>query len=145
MSTAGIRFFEESSHRLKQKRQLQRWIAETIDGQGFQLEALNVVLVDDKRIALLNEEHLKHKGPTDVITFQYNDKAGPIDGEVYISMETVAVNAKRFRVSLEEELHRVMIHGVLHLCGYSDKTVAAKEAMKKMEESALSVLRSRVA
>ena len=125
---------------MRNKRALRSWIAETIAGKGFQLNSLNIILVDDKHIARLNEKLLHHKGATDVLTFQYNGKGEAVDGEVFISTETVAENAKRFKVSLEHELHRVMIHGVLHLLGYSDKTPAMRKKMKRAEDSRLRFL-----
>jgi len=139
MADGLIRFFEES-RKLRNKRMIRAWIAETIAKHRFQLASLNIVLVDDERIGTLNETYLNHKGPTDVITFQYNTKGEPIDGEIFIGTETVKANAKRFAVSFERELHRVMIHGLLHLLGYSDKTSAGKKKMTEAEDRCLSSL-----
>lgn len=89
----------------------------------------------------VNNRYLKHDYFTDIITFDYSDKSHHIiSGEVYISIEMVKSNAEKFKVTFEEELHRVMIHGVLHLCGYKDKKTAEKKVMKQKENKYLRLL-----
>lgn len=101
------------------------------------LKQLNIVFCSDKFLLDINKKFLKHNFFTDVITFQYNKKNTPIEGEIFISVETVKANSKKFGTAFKDELHRVMIHGVLHLCGYSDKTSAAKSLMQKSENKHL--------
>jgi rRNA maturation RNase YbeY len=132
-----IRFFEESSYQLPDKRSLREWIEDILVSHDQTVQFLNIILVDDDRISELNETHLKHTGPTDVITFPYSKPAEPIEAEIYISTETVARNAKQFKTPVDDELRRVMIHGVLHLCGFPDKTDAQRKQMKKLEDQAL--------
>lgn len=131
----SIRFVEETSYKLRHKRKLQQWILKTVAGHKRKLghDGIMFIFIDDHQMAGMNLGHLGHSGPTDVITFQYNVANEPIEAEIYISTDTVAANARRFKVSFEEELHRVMIHGVLHLLGYSDKTAAKQKVMRKEE------------
>jgi probable rRNA maturation factor len=98
------------------------------------LKQLNVVFCTDKYLLDINKKFLKHNFFTDIITFQYNKKNAPVEGEIFISVETVRKNAKKFSTTLRDELHRVMIHGVLHLCGYRDKTAKAKLGIRKKED-----------
>lgn len=97
------------------------------------LKQLNVVFCSDKFLLNINKKFLKHNFLTDVITFQYNKKNTPVEGEIFISVERVRSNAKKFSVTLRDELHRVIIHGALHLCGYNDKTRSAKSIVRKRE------------
>jgi probable rRNA maturation factor len=95
---------------------------------------LNVVFCSDKYLLGINKRFLKHNFFTDVITFQYNKKNAPIEGEIFISAQQVKSNSKKFSTTLKDELHRVIIHGVLHLCGYGDNTAKAKSAIRKKED-----------
>jgi len=101
------------------------------------LEQLNVVFCSDKFLLGINKKFLKHDFLTDVITFHYNKKNAPVEGEIFISVERVKSNSKKFDASFRDELHRVIIHGVLHLCGYSDKTPIAKSAIRRKEDNRL--------
>ncbi len=98
------------------------------------LKQLNVVFCSDKYLLGINKKFLQHNFFTDIITFHYNQKRAPIEGEIFISVEAVKSNSKKFDVSFKDELHRVMIHGVLHLCGYLDHTAKAKSAIRKKED-----------
>lgn len=108
---------------------------------GFDLEELTISLIDDKSIHEINREYLKHDYPTDIITFDYADKDKIyIDGELLISFETAAANAKKFEVSEENEITRLVIHGVLHLLGFDDTTPAKKRIMKNKENTILKMV-----
>jgi probable rRNA maturation factor len=95
---------------------------------------LNVVFCSDKYLLDINKKFLKHNFFTDIITFQYNKKTAPIEGEIFISAEQVKSNSRKFKTALRDEMHRVIIHGVLHLCGYRDNTVKAKSTIRKKED-----------
>jgi len=100
---------------------------------GFHVEQLHYVFVDDETLIEINQEFLQHNYYTDIITFDLSDTSGSISGEIYISNDRVLDNAIKLSVSPKEELLRVMIHGVLHLSGYKDKTKQQKLIMRLKE------------
>lgn len=105
---------------------------------GFDIDELTFSLVDDNTIHEINREYLKHDYPTDIITFNYSEKNQIfIDGEVLISYETALLNAKKYDVTLENEITRLIIHGVLHLLGFDDTTPSKKRVMKNKENALL--------
>ena len=126
---------------LKQKAKLKTWIESVIKKEKYVLENLNYTFVSDKALLKINNDFLKHNTYTDIITFNYNE-GKKVLGDIFISIDRVKENAKKFDVSFEEELHRVMIHGVLHLCGYKDKSKADSDLMRKKEGQSLKVLLS---
>lgn len=93
---------------------------------------LSYVFCSDEFLLEINQSYLNHDTYTDIITFDYNEN-GLLNGEIYISTDRVVENALRFRESETDELHRVMVHGLLHLCGYPDKTDEEKDVMRKLE------------
>lgn len=103
------------------------------------LKKLNIVFCTDKFLLGINKKFLKHNFLTDIITFQYNEKNSALEGEIYISVERVKGNAEQFNNSFTDELHRVLIHGALHLCGHKDKTRKDKSAIRKDEDFYLSL------
>ena len=100
---------------------------------GFVLEQLQIVFVNSEGIKNINVEFLKHDYSTDIITFSYSEEKMKFDGEIYISVEDAKENAKKFGVSLNNEIIRLIIHGILHLLGYNDIDKKEKAVMKKME------------
>ncbi|MCW1954184.1 MAG: rRNA maturation RNase YbeY [Flavobacteriia bacterium] len=108
------------------------WLHAISDSEGFELGALTYIFCSDDYLLRLNQEYLKHDTLTDIITFDYVS-GKLISGDVYISLDRVAENALAFEVSKEEELLRVMAHGLLHLCGYGDKTPENQEIMTLKE------------
>jgi len=116
----------------KKKNKLKTWIVSVIRKEKKTPIQIHYVFCDDKFLLALNKKYLNHTTLTDIITFDYSDHKKLI-GEIYISIPRVKENAKKFDSGFENELHRVMVHGVLHLCGYKDKTKKDKEEMRKME------------
>ena len=102
--------------------------------------SLTYVFCSDEYLLKLNRQFLKHDEYTDIITFDLSEKGEPLNGEIYISVERVRENASELMVPMKEELHRVMIHGALHLCGYRDKTKSEKLLMRKREDYYLELL-----
>ncbi len=94
---------------------------------------LNFIITNDESLKEINRKFLNHDYYTDVISFRYS-KGNIIDGEVYISKDTVKSNAKNYKVSYKKEMLRVIVHGILHLCGFDDKTKFQKQRMRKMED-----------
>lgn len=126
---------------LKRKTELKNWIASIVKKEKHALGELNYIFVSDESLLKINIEYLKHNTYTDIITFNYNE-GKKIAGDIFISVDRVKENSQKFDVTFEEELHRVMIHGVLHLCGYKDKTRADSDLMRKKENLSLRRLKS---
>ena len=109
------------------------WITETCKTEGFSIHELNYIFCDDAYLLKINQDYLQHDYLTDIITFDYVSGKN-ISGDLYISIDRIKENAEEYNVSFDNELKRVMIHGVLHLMGYSDKTDAATAEMRAKEE-----------
>ena len=135
-----IHFFkEEVAFRLQNKSGLLKWIKRVIANEGKKPGAINFIFCSDKYLLGINRQYLKHDYFTDIITF-HNNTDDLLNGDIYISIERVKENAINLDVAFHVELSRVMIHGVLHLLGYSDKTAARKKQMRKQEDACLSLL-----
>ncbi|HPE82423.1 MAG TPA: rRNA maturation RNase YbeY [Aequorivita sp.] len=131
-----IEFNFETDFQLNESVELQKWISETIISEGYELGELLYVFCDDEYLHKLNIEYLNHDTLTDVISFDYNI-GKMINGEIYISVERVAENAIYYKTDFKDELHRVMIHGILHFCGYKDKSDSEERIMRQKEEESL--------
>lgn len=121
-----------TSFSFKNKTAITKAIFSVILKEKKKLDNISFTFCDDKFLLALNKKFLKHNTLTDIITFQYlGDK---LSGEIFISIPRVKENAKKFKVTFENELNRVMIHGILHLCGYKDKSTSKKKEMRKKED-----------
>ena len=134
-----IDFSFESEFELLEEVRLKEWISDIIVSENFELGELSYVFCDDDYLLKLNVEFLGHDTLTDIISFDYW-MGKQINGEIFISVERVEENASIFSVPFENELHRVMIHGVLHYCGYKDKTPEDEVLMRFKEDQALTIL-----
>ena len=132
-----IVFNYETPFELLNEIQTQEWIQKVVADNGFEIGEINYVFCDDNYLHKLNVEFLNHDTLTDIISFD-NTLGKLISGDIFISIERVEENAKDFKVSFENELHRVMIHGVLHYMGYKDKSDDDKTKMRNAENKALS-------
>lgn len=131
----AIQFFEEDiSYALKDKTKVRKWITAAIIAEGFKLIGLNYIFCSDAYLLQINQQYLDHDTYTDVISFCHSEEEDKIAGDIFISIPRIQENAGKFNVSEAEELHRVIIHGTLHLLGYTDKSVAAKKRMTKRED-----------
>lgn len=119
---------------------LERWIVAVAAEHDRIIGALVYIFCDDERIIEVNREFLQHDYYTDIITFDYSRRK-LISGDMFISLDTVASNAEQLGVDYTDELHRVIIHGVLHLCGINDKGPGEREIMERHENRALELLR----
>ena len=122
------------------KREITRWIKAVAAIHGRKVGEIGYLFVDDEKILKCNRDYLGHDYYTDIITFDYGEDAR-INGDIVISLDTVRTNSEKFGKPYEEELHRVIIHGVLHLCGINDKGPGEREIMEANEDEALALLR----
>jgi probable rRNA maturation factor len=135
----GIHFFNQgSNYKLPNRRKTTAWIKKVARSEGAALGDLNYVFVSDKFLLSMNQQYLNHDTYTDIITFGLGD-GQVLEGEIYISIPRVRENARTQGSSFEDELDRVLIHGVLHLLGYSDKGPRKKALMRKKEDACLSL------
>lgn len=139
MSSSIHFFYEDVKFRLKTVRNSKSWIKDVIRAEGKELDEINYVFCSDSFLAQLNIQYLQHNTFTDIITFNTAEGSDSIGGDIYISVDRVKENADIFKVSFDQELHRVIIHGVLHLLGYLDKTINQKRTMRKKEDAYLSL------
>jgi rRNA maturation RNase YbeY len=136
----AILFFSNGvDFRLSKPRVTTSWIKNVIKREKRKLHSLSYVFSSDEHLLELNSQYLEHNTLTDIITFDYSNDPDSIHGEIYISIERVKENASIFKESFDKELHRVIIHGVLHLMGYDDKRGTDKALMREKEEAYLSL------
>ena len=139
-TTRGIRFFtEDSSVVLKNKAKLRDWFINTAKAEGNCIKELNYIFCSDAYLLEMNQSYLNHDTYTDIITFDNSETDGKVLGDIFISIDRIKENAKNFGVTESEELHRVMIHGLLHLLGYSDKSKTEKAKMTEKENHYLAL------
>lgn len=134
----AIHFFrEEIDFVLREKTAIRNWIKETISKESHALKEINFIFCSDEYLLQINREYLNHDTLTDIITFDNSEIPGKIIGDIFISVERIRENARKFEVAERDELHRVMIHGLLHLLGYADKDKKAKAQMTEKENQYL--------
>lgn len=124
--------------KLKKSALIKKWIEKVAAKEKRTVGDLSYVFMSDEELLKINQQFLKHNTYTDIITFDYSENK-KISGEIFISVDRVEENAKKMGTTFEDEIHRVIIHGVLHLCGYKDKTKIDSDNMRKQEDKALRV------
>jgi len=138
MSQLPIYFFvEDIVFILKEKNHIRNWIKQAIVSEGRKLKELNFIFCSDNYLLEINKQYLNHDTLTDIVTFDNSETDSKIVGDIFISVERVIENAATFNVSVRDELHRVIIHGALHLLGYTDKNKANKALMTSKEDEYL--------
>ena len=134
----AIRFFSDDiAFKLKEKRKIASWLKSIVLEEEKIIESINYVFVSNEAILKLNNEFLKHNYFTDILTFSHSSSALRLSGDMYISIDTVESNAIDYKVDFKNELLRVILHGLLHLCGYKDITKSEKKQMRKLENKYL--------
>lgn len=134
-----ISFNYETDFPWNEEERISSWVTEVITAEGFQMGDINYIFCDDDYLHKINVGFLNHDTLTDIISFDYS--IGKIlQGDIFISIERVTENASDFKVSFLEELHRVLVHGVLHYCGYKDKTDDDATLMRHKEDQYLALL-----
>ena len=127
-------FFFKTPVSLRDRTKLKKFIEAAFRKEKKKLSILNYIFCTDKDLLEINQRYLKHDYYTDIITFQLSEKGGPVEGEIYISVDRVRENSAVLKEALRRELLRVIFHGVLHLCGYKDKSQEERKAMEKKED-----------
>ena len=135
-----ITFNSETSFTLKNHKKLVKWIGDVISSEGFQVGEINYIFCNDSYLNKINQEFLNHDTFTDIISFDYT-LGKEVGGDIFISIERVLENAEKFNEVFETELHRVMIHGILHFMGYKDKTKKEKTLMRTKEDENIFILK----
>lgn len=138
-----IHFFtEDISFDLKDKKNIRQWIENVVHKEGAKIKELNYIFCSDEYLKQVNIEYLDHHYYTDIITFDNSDEAGTLESDIFISIDRVKENSLEFSRNLNNELHRVIIHGVLHLLGYQDKEEQDATLMRQKEDDSLALLPS---
>ena len=138
-ASVGVDFFcEDIDFELQNQEAIADWIMQTVADEGKIFQHCSFIFCSDEYLHKINVEYLQHDDYTDIITFPYSEN--PIEGDIYISVERLRENALTLEIPFENELHRVIIHGTLHLCGYTDKTATEKSQMTAKEDFYLSKL-----
>ncbi|MBL7710927.1 MAG: rRNA maturation RNase YbeY [Chitinophagaceae bacterium] len=124
---------------LKQKRKLSQYLDKLVQQhlEGIKKVSLDYIFCSDEHLLGINRQFLDHDTFTDIITFDLSEKESEVVGEIYISVDRIRDNAAKFKAAYEQELHRVIFHGALHLCGFTDKKPADKKEMTAQEDAAL--------
>ena len=136
-----IEFHYETEFELGNETQISNWLKTIIKNEDCVLNEINYIFCDDEYLHKLNVDYLDHDTLTDVISFDYCVGKN-LQGDIFISIERVTDNAKDFNVSFEDELHRVICHGLFHFCGYKDKSDTEIEVMRGKENNALKLYKS---
>ena len=136
----AVRYYtDDCSYRLPQKRLTARWLREVAETEGYVLGDVNYIFCSAARLLEMNRRYLGHDYFTDVITFDYSDRRGTriVSGDIFIDVETVADNARIYGATTLQEMRRVVVHGLLHLCGQRDKTPRTERQMHRKEDKYL--------
>lgn len=133
-----ITFNYESEFNLENESVYSNWIARIIESEEYLIGEINYIFCDDEYLHAINVQYLNHDTLTDIISFDYTEGT-VISGDIFISTERIRDNANDFNVSFDEELKRVMAHGVLHYCGYKDKSDSDAQLMRKKEEEKINM------
>ncbi len=128
---------EDIDFKIQQKQKIKNWLKSVVVNEGFILGDLNYVFCSDDYLLKINVEYLEHDYLTDIITFDNSEDEALIEGDIFISIDRVKDNAGTFQVSDDYELKRVLVHGILHLCGYFDKTDEEEKLMRSKENQYL--------
>lgn len=138
-----IQFFEEDiSYSLENPSLIIDWLNKIAQKHQVQIRSLNYIFCSDQYLLEINREYLNHDYYTDIITFDNSEASNEIEGDIFVSIDRIEDNAASHGTIFQEELHRVIAHGLLHLLGYMDKTAAEKKLMREKEEACLSLLKT---
>ena len=137
-----VRYYNDSTtYRLREKRKIAAWLKCVADGEGYTLGDVTYIFCSSEVHRKMNIDFIGHDYFTDIITFDYSDRKGTrvVSGDIFIDVETVADNARIYGATAREEMHREVVHGVLHLCGQKDKSPRAEKQMHRKEDKYLAL------
>lgn len=141
MNTTEIHFhFEMDGFSIQNTRQIEDWLQRVIHTENKNVSVLNYIFCSDEYLLAINREYLDHDYYTDIISFPLNQD--PVEGDIFISIDRVQENAVDFKTDFEQELHRVIVHGLLHFMGYNDHTEEEKNTMRQKEDEYLCMIES---
>ncbi|MDR3273687.1 MAG: rRNA maturation RNase YbeY [Flavobacteriaceae bacterium] len=132
-----IHYFSQNKFNLKEKLRRKKWLKSTVENEKTKLGEINYIFCSDEQLLEINKQYLQHDFYTDIITFDYREN-DLISGDIFISTDRVKENAEINQVDFEEEMNRVLVHGILHIIGYKDKTDEDSKLMRKKENYYLS-------
>ena len=139
----AINFFEEeTTFRLDKRQKRKKWLKSIADSEEFKILDLNYIFCSDEYLYNINVEYLNHDTYTDIITFDNSEEENKIEGDIFISIDRVEENSKKLQVPIEDELSRVISHGLFHLMGYKDKKKEEVEKMRTKEEFAINLFQN---
>ncbi len=138
MSEQIINFYSENDFEFQEEKSFDTWIRKVISSEEKQLGEINYIFCDDHYLYKINLKFLEHDTYTDIISFD-NSEGDELNGDIFISTDRVTENAKEYNVDFSEELKRVIIHGILHLCGYGDKTESEAALMRQKEDEKIAL------
>ncbi|WP_019988755.1 rRNA maturation RNase YbeY [Rudanella lutea] len=139
-----IRFFnEDTPYKLPQKQATRQWLKQQAEAEGFRIGDLNYIFCSDEHVLQVNRDYLDHDYYTDIITFDQSEEEDLLEGDIFISVDRVVDNAAQLGVAPIQEMRRVLAHGLLHLCGFGDKTPEEEQAMRAKENEWLAVWKDR--
>ena len=138
MSEQIINFYSENDFELQEEKSFDTWIRKVISTEEKQLGEINYIFCDDHYLYKINLKFLDHDTYTDIISFD-NSEGNELNGDIFISTDRVTENAKEYNVDFSDELKRVVIHGILHLCGYGDKTESEAALMRQKEDEKIAL------
>ena len=131
-----ILFHSETKYTLPSKRKYKNWLSRLAETEQKKIGEINYIFCDDEYLLKVNQQYLQHDTYTDIISFDYSEGKA-VSGDIMISVERVNENAQKYQVSFDDELLRVMAHGILHFCGYKDKTTKESSMMRSKEDAAV--------
>jgi len=138
LSEQIINFYSENDFEFQEEKTFDTWIRKVISSEEKQLGEINYIFCDDHYLYKINLKFLEHDTYTDIISFD-NSEGDELNGDIFISTDRVSDNAKEYKVDFSEELKRVMIHGILHLCGYVDKNESEAALMRQKEDEKIAL------
>lgn len=138
MSEQIINFYSENDFELQEENKIDSWIRNVISSEEKDLGEINYIFCDDDYLHKINLKFLNHDTYTDIISFD-NTEGNELNGDIFISTDRVVENAKEYNVEFNQEIKRVMAHGILHLCGYSDKTESEAALMRQKEDEKIAL------